>query len=109
MTRGRVATAKRLDTAQTNGGEDPLVVYFDDIGLVRDLLGHYDANLAVLEERLGIEAVVNGNAVALRGTDEACAAAKVRSRTSLQPALPKARLSVLATWRAPSVMPLLPV
>lgn len=77
MTRGRVATAKRLDTAQTNGGGDPLVVYFDDIGLVRDLLGHHDANLAVLEERLGIEAVVNGNAVALRGTDEACDAAKV--------------------------------
>ena len=76
MTRGRVATAKRLDTAQANGGEEPLVVYFDDIGLVRDLLGHYDANLAVLEERLGIEAVVNGNAVALRGTDDACDAAK---------------------------------
>lgn len=77
MTRGRVATAKRLDTAQANGGDEPLVVYFDDMALVRDLLGHYDENLAVLEERLGIEAVVNGNAVALRGTDEACNAAKV--------------------------------
>lgn len=46
------------------------------MGLVRDLLGHYDANLAVLEDRLGIEAVVNGTAIALRGTDEACTAAK---------------------------------
>src|SRR5690606_34523453 len=35
-----------------------------------------DANLAVLEDRLGISATVNGNAVALRGPDEACAAAK---------------------------------
>lgn len=77
MTRGRAATAKRLETAQPSGGQEPLVVYFDDIGLVRDLFGHYDANLAVLEEQLGIEAVVNGNAVALRGPREACVAAKV--------------------------------
>ena len=77
MTRGRVATAKRLETAQANGDQEPLVVYFDDMGLVRDLLGHYDANLAVLEERLGIDAVVNGTAVALRGPDEACRAAKI--------------------------------
>ena len=62
--------------AQTNGGGEPLVVYFDDIQLARDLLGDYDANLAVLEDRLGIEATVNGNAVALRGPDAACAAAK---------------------------------
>ena len=76
LTRGREAAAKRPEAAQTNGGGEPLVVYFDDIRLVRDLLGDYDANLAVLEDRLGIEAVVNGNAVALRGPDEACAAAK---------------------------------
>jgi phosphate starvation-inducible protein PhoH and related proteins len=76
LTRGRGAAAKRPDTAQANGGGEPLVVYFDDIRLVRDLLGDYDANLAVLEDRLGISAVVNGNAVALRGPDEACAAAK---------------------------------
>jgi len=76
LTRGRGSAAKRLETAQANGSGEPLVVYFDDIRLVRDLLGDYDANLAVLEDRLGIEAVVNGNAVALRGPDEACAAAK---------------------------------
>ena len=76
LARGRGAAAKRPDTAQANGGGEPLVVYFDDIRLVRDLLGDYDANLAVLEDRLGIEAEVNGNAVALRGPDEACEAAK---------------------------------
>jgi phosphate starvation-inducible protein PhoH and related proteins len=75
LTRGRGAAAKRPE-AQSNGGHEPLVVYFDDIRLVRDLLGDYDANLAVLEDRLGIEAVVNGNAVALRGSEEACEAAK---------------------------------
>ncbi|MEM7192547.1 MAG: phosphate starvation-inducible protein PhoH, partial [Pseudomonadota bacterium] len=77
MTRGRGAAVRRLDGAQTNGGQEPLIVYFDDIRLVRDLLGHYDANLAVVEERLGIEAVVNGNAVALRGAVDACDAAKL--------------------------------
>jgi phosphate starvation-inducible PhoH-like protein len=76
LTRGRVATAKRLEMVQANGDQSPLVVYFDDMGLVRDLLGHYDANLAVLEERLGVEAVVNGTAISLRGTEEACNAAR---------------------------------
>jgi phosphate starvation-inducible PhoH-like protein len=76
LARGRGAAAKRLETAQANGSGEPTVVYFDDIRLVRDLLGDYDANLAVLEDRLGIEAVVNGNAVALRGPEDACVAAK---------------------------------
>ena len=76
LTRGRAATAKRTEAAQPNGGGEPVVVFFDDIRLVRDLLGDYDANLAVLEDRLGISATVNGNAVALRGSEEACAAAK---------------------------------
>jgi phosphate starvation-inducible PhoH-like protein len=44
--------------------------------LVRDLLGDYDANLAVLEDRLGVEAVVNGNAVSLRGPEASCVTAK---------------------------------
>jgi phosphate starvation-inducible PhoH-like protein len=43
---------------------------------VRDLLGDYDANLAVLEDRLGVEAVVNGNAVSLRGPEASTATAK---------------------------------
>ncbi len=51
-------------------------MFFDDTRLVRDLLGDYDANLAVLEDRLGIEAVVNGNAVSLRGPEASTATAK---------------------------------
>jgi phosphate starvation-inducible PhoH-like protein len=43
---------------------------------VRDLLGDYDANLAVLEDRLGVEAIVNGNAVSLRGPEASCVTAK---------------------------------
>ena len=57
LARGRGAALKRSAAAQVNGGGEPTVVFFDDIRLVRDLLGDYDANLAVLEDRLGIEAV----------------------------------------------------
>jgi phosphate starvation-inducible protein PhoH and related proteins len=76
LARGRGAAAKRSKGPATNGGEQPIVVFFDDTRLVRDLLGDYDANLAVLEDRLGVEAVVNGNAVSLRGPEMACATAK---------------------------------
>jgi phosphate starvation-inducible PhoH-like protein len=76
MARGRGAALKRSAAAETNGGAEPTVVFFDDIRLVRDLLGDYDANLAVLEDRLGVEAVVNGNAVSLRGPESSCATAK---------------------------------
>jgi phosphate starvation-inducible PhoH-like protein len=76
MARGRGAALKRSAAAEPNGGGEPTVVYFDDIRLVRDLLGDYDANLAVLEDRLGVEAVVNGNAVSLRGPEASCATAK---------------------------------
>ena len=74
--RGRGAALKRSASAMANGGREPTVVYFDDIRLVRDLLGDYDANLAVIEDRLGVEAVVNGNAVSLRGPEASCATAK---------------------------------
>jgi phosphate starvation-inducible PhoH-like protein len=76
LVRGRGATPKRASATGANGGQEPIVVYFDDTRLVRDLLGDYDANLAVLEDRLGIEAVVNGNAVSLRGPSPSCATAK---------------------------------
>src|SRR3990172_2151488 len=76
MARGRGAALKRSAAAEVNGGGEPTIVFFDDIRLVRDLLGDYDANLAVLEDRLGVEAVVNGNAVSLRGSEASCATAK---------------------------------
>jgi phosphate starvation-inducible PhoH-like protein len=76
LARGRGAALKRSTPAQVNGGGEPTVVFFDDIRLVRDLLGDYDANLAVLEDRLGVEAVVNGNAVSLRGPEASTATAK---------------------------------
>ena len=77
LARGRGGAPNRPAAAATiNGGAEPTVVFFDDPRIVRDLLGDYDANLAVLEDRLGVQAVVNGNAVSLRGPEDACEAAK---------------------------------
>jgi phosphate starvation-inducible PhoH-like protein len=76
-THGRAtASEKRANAASANGREESLVVSFDDIRLVRDLLGDYDANLAVLEDRLGVQAVVNGNVVSLRGPEPSRETAK---------------------------------
>ncbi|MGE0232714.1 MAG: PhoH family protein [Flavobacteriaceae bacterium] len=48
---------------------------FDDNRLTSDLYGQFDQNLAVLEQRLGIEASARGTVVALRGAKDAVALA----------------------------------
>ena len=53
-----------------------MVVRFEDNRHLVDLLGEFDANLAVLEQRLGIEAQVQGNVVVLQGSEESCALAR---------------------------------
>lgn len=49
------------------------VLTFEDNRLASDLYGQYDQNLALIEQRLGVEASARGNRVALRGAPEACA------------------------------------
>lgn len=49
---------------------------FDDNRLASELFGQYDQHLAILEQRLGVEAVARGNEVSIRGTEEACAQAR---------------------------------
>lgn len=56
--------------------QNALVVPFEDNRLVAELFGEYDANLAMLEDRLDIEVVAHGNVVTLRGSDPSCAIAK---------------------------------
>lgn len=53
-----------------------LVIPFEDNRLVADLLGEYDAHVAVLEDRLGVEVVVHGNVVTVSGAQHACEIAK---------------------------------
>ncbi len=53
-----------------------VTIAFDDNRHASSLMGSHDQNLAFLERRLGIEATVRGNHVALRGPAEACRQAR---------------------------------
>jgi phosphate starvation-inducible PhoH-like protein len=53
-----------------------VIVPFEDNRHLNRLLGEYDGHLALLEDRLGIEAHVHGNVVTLTGPAEACATAR---------------------------------
>ncbi|MFQ5625616.1 MAG: PhoH family protein, partial [Methyloligellaceae bacterium] len=65
-----------LTTQDTLTSGHQLVVPFEDNRLAAELFGEYDANLAMLEDKLGIEAVAHGNVVTLRGAESSCAMAK---------------------------------
>src|SRR5215475_13591353 len=58
------------------GAQARVVVPFEDNRHLNRLLGEYDGHLALLEERLGIEAHAHGNVVTLTGPAEACATAR---------------------------------
>jgi phosphate starvation-inducible PhoH-like protein len=53
-----------------------IVVPFEDNRHLNRLLGEYDGHLALLEERLGIEAQAHGNVVTLTGPVDACETAR---------------------------------
>lgn len=65
-----------LTTQETLISRNPLVVRFEDNRLAAELFGEYDANLALLEDRLGIETVAHGNVVTLHGAEASCALAR---------------------------------
>jgi phosphate starvation-inducible PhoH-like protein len=56
--------------------EARVVVPFEDNRHLNRLLGEYDGHLALLEERLGIEAQAHGNMVTLTGPTTACETAR---------------------------------
>lgn len=53
-----------------------LVVPFENNRFLAELLGEYDAHLALIEDRLGIEAHAHGNVVILSGSEAACEIAR---------------------------------
>ncbi|HEX2842213.1 MAG TPA: PhoH family protein [Hyphomicrobium sp.] len=53
-----------------------VVVPFEDNRLLTHLLGEFDAHLALIEDRLGIEAHAHGNIVILNGSEAACEIAR---------------------------------
>ncbi len=54
-----------------------IVVAFDDNRLIRDLFGEFDQNLALIEQRLDVDAVARGNQVTLRGSPDALTRARL--------------------------------
>ena len=58
------------------GQQARLVVPFEDNRHLTRLLGEYDGHLALLEERLGIEAHAHGNVVTITGPAQACETAR---------------------------------
>jgi phosphate starvation-inducible PhoH-like protein len=59
------------------GRRDRIVVAFDDNRLTQELFGEFDQNLALIEQRLGVEAVARGNEVTLSGSTDAIAQARL--------------------------------
>jgi len=53
-----------------------IVVPFEDNRHLTRLLGEYDSHLALIEDRLGIEAHAHGNVVILNGSESACGIAR---------------------------------
>jgi len=53
-----------------------IVLAFEDNRLVGDLYGQFDQNLALIEQRLGVDLVARGNQVTIRGPHEAASRAR---------------------------------
>ncbi|MDX2263589.1 MAG: PhoH family protein [Hyphomicrobiales bacterium] len=51
-------------------------LHFGDNRLLADLLGQFDANLSIIEDRLNVEAVAHGNVVVVEGAEDGCTVAK---------------------------------
>ncbi len=70
-----IAGSAKTGSGAGSAGRDAAgarVLSFEDNRLASDLYGQYDQNLALIEQRLGVEASARGNHVTLRGTAQAC-------------------------------------
>lgn len=63
-----VGKSKKADKATHHSQS----ISFEDNRLLACLLGEFDSNLAIIEDRLDIEAVVHGNVISLTGTPTQC-------------------------------------
>jgi len=69
--RGAAASGAGRPT-RASSAKKRLVVPFESNRHLAELLGEYDAHLALIEDRLGIEAHAHGNVVILSGSEPAC-------------------------------------
>jgi phosphate starvation-inducible protein PhoH and related proteins len=74
----RSPTRAATQVSQSTGGhlKTRVVVPFEDNRHLPRLLGEHDVHLALIEDRLGIEAHAHGNVVVLSGSDSGCAIAR---------------------------------
>lgn len=72
---------KQLDSSGIRGSRNSIpmpsefshiVLSFDDNRLAGELFGQFDQNLALIEKRIGIDAVARGNQVVIRGSSSGC-------------------------------------
>jgi phosphate starvation-inducible PhoH-like protein len=73
---GRKARGTARPPGPREAKKQRVVVTFDDNRMLPRLLGEYDSNLALIEQRLGIQAHAHGNAVILEGSEETCEIAR---------------------------------
>ncbi|WP_374990946.1 PhoH family protein [Hyphomicrobium sp. LHD-15] len=69
--RGQTATGQRR-VAKPSTPNKRVVVPFEDNRLLTQVLGEFDSHLALIEDRLGIEAHAHGNVVVLSGSETSC-------------------------------------
>lgn len=68
---------KGADTQSLDPEPTQVTIVFDDNRLARILFGEFDQNLAMIEQRLDVEAVAHGNQLSIRGLPEACALSRL--------------------------------
>lgn len=74
--RGSSAATAKAPSKQVSYQIARIDVPFEDNRLLAELLGEYDSHLALIEDRLGIEAQPHGNVVVLKGPESACLTAQ---------------------------------
>ncbi|MEJ8475113.1 PhoH family protein [Roseibium algae] len=78
MTRDNQSSARRVTDQAAASASDltHIVLAFEDNRLIGDLFGQFDQNLAIIEQKLGVDAIARGNQVTLKGSKTICAQAR---------------------------------
>jgi phosphate starvation-inducible PhoH-like protein len=76
-TQARSGSARKRQPERAGGKElKRIELHFTDNRLLANLLGEFDANLAILEDKLKVTAVAHGNVIVVEGPESACGMAK---------------------------------
>lgn len=70
------AAPKSGQGGRSQSEKSRIVVPFEDNRILANLLGEYDSHMALLEDRLGIDAHAHGNVIILNGSDTNCQIAR---------------------------------